>query len=174
MRSRDNIDLVPLDPEIERTLRNRFIAQKLESKMAHNGHEQPIVEIHRPLMDYIIPVVGENFTCWVPPAIPANNYAIKPGTIQLVQQTVQFHGLPDEDPHEHGETIFEAWERFNDMLRHCPNHGIPDWLMVQTFYNGLNDENKRHADSAGGGSLMDKTYDEASGILEKMAANSYQ
>ncbi|KAL2532786.1 Uncharacterized protein Adt_06137 [Abeliophyllum distichum] len=69
--------------------------------MAHNGHEQAFVEVHRPLRDYIIPAVGENFTCLVPPTIPVNNYEIKPRTIQLVQQTVQFHGLLDEDPHEH-------------------------------------------------------------------------
>ncbi|KAL2461649.1 Uncharacterized protein Adt_45069 [Abeliophyllum distichum] len=114
--------------------------------MAHNGHEQLVVEVIRPLRDYIIPAVGVNFTCLVPPAIPANNYEIKPRTIQLVQQTVQFHDLVDEDPHEH----------------------------VQTFYNGLNDENKKHVDSAGGSSLMDKTYDEALEIFKKMAVNSYQ
>ena len=36
-----------------------------------------------------------------------------------------------------GESLYEAWERFKDLQRQCPHHGVPDWLLVQTFYNGL-------------------------------------
>jgi len=36
-----------------------------------------------------------------------------------------------------GESLYEAWERFKDLQRQCPNHGVPNWLLVQTFYNGL-------------------------------------
>ncbi|KAK5844687.1 hypothetical protein PVK06_000828 [Gossypium arboreum] len=36
------------------------------------------------------------------------------------------------------ETLYDAWERYEDLLRRCPHHGLPLWLQVQTFYNGLN------------------------------------
>ena len=28
------------------------------------------------------------------------------------------------------ETLYEAWERYKELLRRCPHHGIPDWLQV--------------------------------------------
>jgi len=35
------------------------------------------------------------------------------------------------------ESLYEVWERVKDLERQFPYHGIPDWLLVQTFYNGL-------------------------------------
>ena len=35
------------------------------------------------------------------------------------------------------ESLYEAWERFKDLLRLCPHHGLQKWMMVQTFYNGV-------------------------------------
>ena len=39
--------------------------------------------------------------------------------------------------HTDEESLYEAWERFKDLQRQCPHCGVPDWLLVQTFYNGL-------------------------------------
>ena len=36
------------------------------------------------------------------------------------------------------ESLYEAWERYKDLIRRCPQHGLPDWLQIQMFYNGLN------------------------------------
>ena len=36
-----------------------------------------------------------------------------------------------------GESLYEALERFKELQRECPHHGILNWLLVQTFYNGL-------------------------------------
>lgn len=35
------------------------------------------------------------------------------------------------------ETVFEGWERFKDMLRSCPRHGIHVCIQMETFYNGF-------------------------------------
>ena len=35
------------------------------------------------------------------------------------------------------ESLYEAWERFKDLLRKCLHHGLPLWMQVQMFYNGL-------------------------------------
>ena len=72
------------------------------------------------------------------------------------------------------ETLYEAWERYKDMLRRCPHHGLPKWLQVQTFYNGLSGNTRTLVDAAAGGALMSKTIDKAYDLLEDMAANNYQ
>ena len=39
------------------------------------------------------------------------------------------------------ETLFEAWERWKELLRKCPHHGIPVIIQMETFYNGLDRSN---------------------------------
>ena len=29
-----------------------------------------------------------------------------------------------------GESLYEAWERFKELQRRCPHHGLPDWLIM--------------------------------------------
>ncbi|GJX94800.1 reverse transcriptase domain-containing protein [Tanacetum coccineum] len=36
------------------------------------------------------------------------------------------------------ETFYEAWDRFNDLLRACPHHGFSELHQLDTFYNALN------------------------------------
>nr|GFB36811.1 hypothetical protein [Tanacetum cinerariifolium] len=36
------------------------------------------------------------------------------------------------------ESFYEAWERFNDLLRACPHHGFFELHQLDTFYNALN------------------------------------
>ena len=71
------------------------------------------------------------------------------------------------------ESLYEAWERYKELLRKCPHHGLPLWLQVQTFYNGLTSQNRTIVDAASGGALMCKTEEEAYELLERMATNNY-
>lgn len=32
------------------------------------------------------------------------------------------------------ESLFDVWERFKDLLRHCPHHGIPICIQLETFF----------------------------------------
>ena len=43
--------------------------------------------------------------------------------------------------------MYEAWERYKDLLRKCPYHELPDWLQIQTFYNGLRLERRAMVDA---------------------------
>ncbi|KAK6160738.1 hypothetical protein DH2020_004119 [Rehmannia glutinosa] len=88
-------------------------------------------------------------------------------TLQLKSEIAQFHQL-DFEP------LYEAWERFKELLRRCPQHGYADWQKVQYFYNGMNGHSRTIIDAAAGGTLMAKTPSEAMLLLEEMAANSYQ
>ncbi|KAH9697831.1 hypothetical protein KPL71_023777 [Citrus sinensis] len=72
------------------------------------------------------------------------------------------------------ESLYEAWERYKDLLRKCPHHGLPIWLQVQTFYNGLRSNTRTMIDAATGGTLMGKTPEAAYELLEEMASNNYQ
>ncbi|GKC77468.1 hypothetical protein Tco_1128242 [Tanacetum coccineum] len=105
------------------------------------------------------------------PQITANNFKIKHGLLNLVQNK-QFFRNDKEDPHAHiryfnkitsmkipkneitrfqqkfDETFYEAWDRFNDLLRGCPHHGFSELHQLDTFYNALNSIDQDSLNSA--------------------------
>jgi len=72
-----------------------------------------------------------------------------------------------------GESLYEAWERYKDLQRQCPHHAVPDWLLIQIFYNGLEQSVRISIDTATGGALMGKSIEAAKALLEEMASNNY-
>nr|GEX28501.1 reverse transcriptase domain-containing protein [Tanacetum cinerariifolium] len=56
---------------------------------------------------------------------------------------------------------WEAWERFKEMLRACPHHEFTELTQIDTFYNGLNDNDQDSLNAATGGNLLSKTTREA-------------
>ena len=72
------------------------------------------------------------------------------------------------------ETLYDAWERYKDLLRRCPHHGLPLWLQVQTFHNGLNPSTRQMVDAAAGGTINNKTPEDAYEFIEEMSLNNYQ
>ncbi|KAK5846848.1 hypothetical protein PVK06_003147 [Gossypium arboreum] len=72
------------------------------------------------------------------------------------------------------ETLYDAWERYKDLLRRCPHHGLPLWLQVQTFYNGVNPSTRQMIDAAAGRTINNKTPKEAYEFIEEMSLNNYQ
>ncbi|GJQ94144.1 reverse transcriptase domain-containing protein [Tanacetum coccineum] len=46
------------------------------------------------------------------------------------------------------ETFYEAWDRFNDLLRACPHHGFSELHQLDTFYNALNSNDQDSLNSA--------------------------
>ncbi|XP_061374501.1 uncharacterized protein LOC133316738 [Gastrolobium bilobum] len=49
-----------------------------------------------------------------------------------------------------GESLYEAWERFKELIRICPNHGVSNWGIIHTFYHGLTPPLKATVDAAAG------------------------
>ncbi|KAA3460524.1 retrotransposon gag protein [Gossypium australe] len=72
------------------------------------------------------------------------------------------------------ETLYDAWERYKNLLRRCPHHGFPLWLQVQTFYNSVNPSTRQLIDSATGGNLNNRTPEAAYEFIEEMSLNNYQ
>ncbi|GJY64513.1 hypothetical protein Tco_0465973 [Tanacetum coccineum] len=117
------------------------------------------------------------------------NFELKHGLINLVQNK-QFFRHDKEDPHAHiryfnkitstmrfldvpstfqqrfDESFYEAWDRFNDLLRACPHHGFSELHQLDTFYNALNANDQDSLNSAAGGNFLDKMPRECLRIIE--------
>ena len=72
-----------------------------------------------------------------------------------------------------GESLYDAWQRYQGLIRMCPNHGQEQWLILQTFYKGLTSQTRAFVDSAAGGGIMNKTLDEATALIESMASHNF-
>nr|GEV31504.1 DNA-directed DNA polymerase [Tanacetum cinerariifolium] len=68
------------------------------------------------------------------------------------------------------ETFGEAWERFKEMLRACPHHGFSKLTHIDTFYNGLNEQDQDSLNAAESLSKtddgIDKLADQISNLVE--------
>nr|GEY21217.1 reverse transcriptase domain-containing protein [Tanacetum cinerariifolium] len=64
------------------------------------------------------------------------------------------------------ESFYEAWDRFNDLLRACPHHGISESHQLDTFYNALNTTDQDSLNSVAGGNFLDKMPREFLKIIE--------
>nr|GFA26564.1 hypothetical protein [Tanacetum cinerariifolium] len=117
------------------------------------------------------------------PEIAANIFELKHGLINLVQNK-QFFGHDKEDPHAHiryfnkitstmrvpnqrfNESFYEAWDRFNDLLRACPHHGFSELHQLDTFYNALNVNDQDSLNSTACSNFLDKMPRECLKIIE--------
>nr|GEW73857.1 reverse transcriptase domain-containing protein [Tanacetum cinerariifolium] len=64
------------------------------------------------------------------------------------------------------EYFSEAWDRFKDLLRACPHHGLSKLHQLDTFYNGLNSKDQDLLNSDAGGNYLDKMPRECLAIIE--------
>ncbi|GKA16569.1 hypothetical protein Tco_0696316 [Tanacetum coccineum] len=67
----------------------------------------------------------------------------------------------------------EAWERFKELPRACPHHGFTELTQVDTFYNGLNENEQDSLNAAAGGNLLSKKTKEALNIIENKSKVRY-
>nr|GEU40927.1 reverse transcriptase domain-containing protein [Tanacetum cinerariifolium] len=71
------------------------------------------------------------------------------------------------------ETFGEAWERFKEMLRACPHHEFTELAQIDTFYNGLTNNDQDSLNAATGGNILSKTTREALQIIENKSKVRY-
>lgn len=53
------------------------------------------------------------------------------------RKTAQVRNEINNFRQEDGESLFDAWECYKDLLRPCHFHGLEKWMIIHTFYNGL-------------------------------------
>ncbi|KAK1429674.1 hypothetical protein QVD17_11888 [Tagetes erecta] len=71
------------------------------------------------------------------------------------------------------ESIHEAWERYKDLMRKVPHHGLKKWQQCETFYNGLDAPSQQLIDLHANGDFLLKRPGEAYELLEKVAKKNY-
>ncbi|XP_070040923.1 uncharacterized protein [Nicotiana tomentosiformis] len=76
--------------------------------------------------------------------------------------------------HKDNETVFEAWERFKEIVRKCQHSGIELWMQLQDFWDGLTPASRRTLSNAAGGLLMKKTPEEIVTILDELSEDANQ
>ena len=72
------------------------------------------------------------------------------------------------------EHVAEAWERMKTLVKNYPTHGLTTWMVIQTFYAGLNFTSRNLLDSAAGGTFMSTTLGDSMKLLDEMMLNYYQ
>ncbi|GJR64846.1 hypothetical protein Tco_0010911 [Tanacetum coccineum] len=116
---------------------NRTMAQLLEAPT--EGYEDAIV-VHEFIREHL---------------------RLKHGYVTLHHFTIESSERPRNNPSEmksrefqqrFDETFYEAWDRFNDLLRACPHHRFSEVHQLDTFYNALNSNDQDSLNSATGGS----------------------
>src|SRR3954470_12340659 len=60
------------------------------------------------------------------------------------------------------------------LVKKFPTHGLTSWMVVQTFYAGLNFTSWNLLDSAAGGTIMSTTLGAATKLLDEMMLNYSQ
>ncbi|GKD03169.1 putative ribonuclease H-like domain-containing protein [Tanacetum coccineum] len=68
---------------------------------------------------------------------------------------------------EGDETLYQAWEQYNDLLYKCPTHDINNHQKVNIFYNGLGAINRQLLDSQR--LIPDMTHVQALTAIQTMA-----
>nr|GEX63034.1 reverse transcriptase domain-containing protein [Tanacetum cinerariifolium] len=71
------------------------------------------------------------------------------------------------------ETFEEAWKRFKKMFRACLHLRFTELTQIDTFYNGLNDNDQDSLNATTGGNLLSKTTREVLQIIENKSKVRY-
>ena len=87
MHRKPDVELLPLDTKLERTLRN---LKKVKGAETERPQRQMTVE------DFWRLVIQDEYSAMRQPTIEANNFELKPALITMVQQH-KFTGHPSED-----------------------------------------------------------------------------
>src|SRR3954469_23095884 len=87
--------------------------------------------------------------------------------IQLRRNIMNFRQLDNEN-------VAQAWERIKALVKNFPTHGLTTWMVIQTFYVGLNFTSRNLLDSAAGGTFMETTLGVATKLLDDMMTNYSQ
>jgi hypothetical protein len=67
------------------------------------------------------------------------------------------------------ESISQAWERMKSILKDHPTHGMKLWVIMQSFYMGLNFSSRQLLESSEGGTFIELTLDEATQLLDNIS-----
>ncbi|GJV85425.1 reverse transcriptase domain-containing protein [Tanacetum coccineum] len=91
-----------------------------------------------------------------------SKYCLPARTAKKIKEINNFQQEPDEN-------LYQAWERFKELLMKCPQHYLTEMHEVVLFYNGLDVPTRQILDSRG--AIPSKTTD-AKVAIQEMAKYS--
>ncbi|CAM8902537.1 unnamed protein product [Rhodiola kirilowii] len=71
-----------------------------------------------------------------------------------------------------GETLFDYLERFRQLEESCPNHGIPQRMLLEYFMDGMILMERRMLDASAQGSILDMYPEEIWELIERVAEST--
>jgi hypothetical protein len=71
-----------------------------------------------------------------------------------------------------GETFYESWERFKDLLQSCPHHAFENWTLVGFFYDSLPTRLRQFVEMMAQGEFMSKSPEEAFNFFDTISDSS--
>nr|GFC33004.1 reverse transcriptase domain-containing protein [Tanacetum cinerariifolium] len=71
------------------------------------------------------------------------------------------------------ESFSEVWDRFKDLLRACPHHGLSELHQLDTFYNAFNSKDQDSLNSSASGKFLDKMPRECLAIIKNKSKVCY-
>ncbi|GJT53056.1 hypothetical protein Tco_0988110 [Tanacetum coccineum] len=92
-----------------------------------------------------------------------NKYCPPGRTAKKMEEINNFQQEPDE-------TLYQAWERFKELLMKCPQHYLTEMQEVILFYNGLDIPTRQILDSRG--AIPTMTAADAKTAIQEMAEYS--
>ena len=84
----------------------------------------------------------------------------------MAQQLEEIHNFKQEGD----ESLYQAWDRYNDLLFKCPTHDLNKQQTMNIFYKGLNISTRQKIDSQG--PILGMKPAEALKAIEDMADHS--
>ncbi|GJV87310.1 retrovirus-related pol polyprotein from transposon TNT 1-94 [Tanacetum coccineum] len=92
-----------------------------------------------------------------------SKYCLPARSTKKMEEINNFQQEPDE-------TLYQAWERFKELLMKCPQHYLTEMQEVILFYNGLDVQTRQILDSKG--VIPSKTVADAKVAIQEMAEYS--
>jgi hypothetical protein len=71
-----------------------------------------------------------------------------------------------------GETFYQCWDRYRDLLNTCPHHGFETWRLVSHFYKRLTPRDRQMVELMCNGTFEDKDPNKAIEYLDLLAENA--
>jgi len=68
-----------------------------------------------------------------------------------------------------GETFYQCWDRYRDLLNTCPHHGFKTWRLVSHFYEGLTLKDRQMVELMCNGTFKNKDHNEGMEYLDLLA-----
>nr|GEX29824.1 hypothetical protein [Tanacetum cinerariifolium] len=107
------------------------------------------------------------------PEIAGNNFELKHDLVTKfinqffpLSKITNLHNEITRFQQRFDESFYEAWDRFNDLLRACPHHGFFELHQLDTLYNALNVNDQDSLKFAAGGNFLDKMPQECLKIIK--------